>query len=167
MSGFWAPELWSQQTCRQPWEDLTALRFLLSQVPVREFISPATSKTQLDVTVRITCFLYIIILWSCIADTYRTRTVKFTLTQAAWPAWQELKIIVWYLLTLYYHCKVAPSLTISHSSALSGLKCWKEKTLHDFFNLSLNTVFGDEPSCKITLGRKVRPKLWSDVKSKR
>lgn len=31
-------------------------------VPVREFISPATSKIQLDVTVRITCFPYIIIL---------------------------------------------------------------------------------------------------------
>lgn len=112
-------------------------------------------KIQLDVTVRIICFPFIIILWRCTANTYRTRTVKLTQTQAAWPAWQELKIIVWYLLMLYYHCKVAASLMISHSSALSGSKQSTpalesflrqlhgivDEVFHDFFNLSLNIVF--------------------------
>lgn len=56
----------------------------------------------------------------------------------------------------------------SCSGKFSEAVLWHvEEAFHDFFNLSLNTVFSDEPSCKITPGRKVRPDVWSDVKSKR
>lgn len=50
-------------------ENLTPFRFLLSQVAVRELISPATSKIQLCVTVGIAFVSHVTLLWSCVTAT--------------------------------------------------------------------------------------------------